>query len=400
MAGFWPAVLFAGGGLMLWPASASAQSPGSEPPLSLYGVGAPDATDVTGAASAEQAAPSAVSQPRQNKRGEFVLAPMPMVNPTLENGLFLVVGYLYRLDRTDAVTAPSATAVAGFKTSNESWAATVIQSLHLAHDTFRIMGIAAYSDLNYAFYGIGQAAGAAGVSIDLNQAGPVGLIEGLVRIHPDWYVGARYQILRMTVATDSLPLPDGPILPGLDTKLRTAALGPRVEFDSRDNPFYPKAGMQLQGIASFYGEAIGGQRTYQVYRAWMNSYHSIGARNVFAWHLGGCGDAGSVTFYDLCLLGKNQDLRGYPVGQYRDRAMVSAQTEWRSELWWRFGATAFVGAGEVAEDFGSLNWTDVLPGGGVGLRFTLAKRNHVNLRVDYAWGKSSTALYVGVMEAF
>ena len=38
--------------------------------------------------------------------------------------------------------------------------------------------------------------------------------------------------------------------------------------------------------------------------------------------------------------------------------------------------------------------------GGVGLRFTLAKRNHVNLRIDYAWGKSSTALYVGVAEAF
>ena len=41
-----------------------------------------------------------------------------------------------------------------------------------------------------------------------------------------------------------------------------------------------------------------------------------------------------------------------------------------------------------------------LPGGGVGLRFTLARRNHVNLRVDYAWGKNSTALYVGVAEAF
>jgi len=51
-------------------------------------------------------------------------------------------------------------------------------------------------------------------------------------------------------------------------------------------------------------------------------------------------------------------------------------------------------------DFGTLNWNDALPSGGVGLRFTVAKRNHVNLRADYAWGKDSSALYVSVVEAF
>ena len=51
-------------------------------------------------------------------------------------------------------------------------------------------------------------------------------------------------------------------------------------------------------------------------------------------------------------------------------------------------------------DFGALNWNDALPGGGVGLRFTVAKRNHVNLRADYAWGKDSSAFYVSVLEAF
>src|SRR5262249_3013199 len=64
------------------------------------------------------------------------------------------------------------------------------------------------------------------------------------------------------------------------------------------------------------------------------------------------------------------------------------------------GASAFIGGGEVGADFGSFTWPHVLPGGGVGARFTLAKRNHVNLRVDYAWGKNSTALYMAVAEAF
>lgn len=254
--------------------------------------------------------------------------------------------------------------------------------------------------MNYAFYGIGQTAGAAGVSIELNQAGPVGLIDGLVRIHPQWYVGARYQVLRMMVGTNDVTIPGGPTLPALDARLRTAALGPRIEYDSRDSVFYPRRGMLVQGIASFYGEGVGGQRTYQVYQGWMNTYNAVGSRHVLAWHVGSCGAAGSVTFYDLCVLGKNQDLRGYPVGQYRDRAMIAVQAEWRSELWWRFGSALFIGGGEVAPDFDSFTWKDTLPGGGVGLRFTLAKRNHVNLRVDYAWGKNSSALYVGVAEAF
>ena len=66
------------------------------------------------------------------------------------------------------------------------------QSLRLAHDRFRFMGVFGYSELNYAFYGIGEDAGAADSSIELNQAGPVGVVEGLVRVRNHWYVGARY----------------------------------------------------------------------------------------------------------------------------------------------------------------------------------------------------------------
>ena len=80
--------------------------------------------------------------------------------------------------------------------------------------------------------------------------------------------------------------------------------------------------------------------------------------------------------------------------------MVAAQAEWRAELWWRFGATAFVGGGTTAPTFGTLALNDTLPSVGAGLRFTVAQRNHVNLRTDYAWGKNSSALYVSVTEAF
>ncbi len=368
--------------------------------MSFYGVVPGDTTGVQGLSSTEQGVPAAVDAAQIPKRTELVIAPLPMVNPTLENGLAIVGGVLYRLDATDLVTAPSLSGVAAFKTSNGSWGAAYLQSLRLAHDKVRLMGVAAYGDVNYAYYGIGQSAGDAGVSIELNQAGPAGMVEGLLRVAPQWYVGARYQMLHMTVASPPIPSPSGPTMPSVDADIRTAALGPRVEFDSRDNPFYPRRGAQLQGVVSFYGEGVGGQRSYQSYQAWLNRYHSVGPRNVLAWHASLCDVEGSAPFYDLCMLGKSQDLRGYSVGQYRDRVMLAGQGEWRSEIWWRFGATAFFGVGEVAPDWKTLNWDELRPGGGVGLRFTLADRNHVNLRVDYAWGRDSTALYISVIEAF
>jgi hypothetical protein len=387
----------------VWAAPAAAQSsptPSGEPPAWLFGAVPGEPSSVDGAAAADETAPSAVADPAGGKRGEFLLAPVPIVNPTLENGLFLLVGYLYRIDLDDRKTPPSVSAVGGFKTSNGSWAGTTVHSLHLGRDRFRILGLFAYSDVNYQFFGIGQGAGDAGRSVELNQAGPVALVEGLVRIRPKWYVGARWQGLKMTVGIGGVAPPDAPAPPAADLGLRTAALGPRFQYDSRENPFYARQGAQVDAVASFFGTAVGGQRSYQQYQAFVNRYHALGARNVLAWHAGGCAIGGDAPFYDLCLLGKSQDLRGYPVGQYRDRAMVAAQAELRSELWWRIGAAVFAGAGAVAPRLGRLSIGDTLPGAGAGLRFTLAKQNHVNLRVDYAWGRDSSGVYVGVAEAF
>ena len=40
------------------------------------------------------------------------------------------------------------------------------------------------------------------------------------------------------------------------------------------------------------------------------------------------------------------------------------------------------------------------PGGGVGLRFTVAPKNHINIKADYGLGQGSHAWYVGIGEAF
>jgi outer membrane translocation and assembly module TamA len=80
--------------------------------------------------------------------------------------------------------------------------------------------------------------------------------------------------------------------------------------------------------------------------------------------------------------------------------MLTAQAEYRLALLKRFGLAAFFGVGEVAPELGAFDNDNLKPAGGVGVRYTLAKKNHVNLRVDYAVGLQGGGVYMGVSEAF
>ena len=61
---------------------------------------------------------------------------------------------------------------------------------------------------------------------------------------------------------------------------------------------------------------------------------------------------------------------------------------------------AFFGVGEVAPKVGKFNADNLKPAGGAGVRYTLAKKNHVNLRLDYAIGLDGGGVYMGVTESF
>lgn len=385
----------------LWPIRASAAQ---ETPA-VWGIVPGDSGSPHAGAALDQVVPKAAPQEidsASGRRGEFVVAPLPIINPTIDNGAAMVVGYLYHLDPTDRTGPPSMTLGAGFGTSNGSWGGAALQQFHFHRDRYRVLAAGAYGSVNYDYFGIGQDAGADGVSIPLEQTGTLALAEGLVLFGRRWYAGGRYQFMKTAVGIDQSALDSPPPipLPDRDIDLRTATVGPRLQRDSRDNPFYPSQGMLVDAIVGFYGKAVGGQRSYQSYQASFSQYLPVGTRQVVAWRLSGCRATGDVPFYDLCLLGKAQDLRGYVTGQFRDRLMLASQVEYRTELWWRLGATAFLGAGEVGSSASALSGDKLVPGGGVGLRLVVAKKNHVNLRADYAWGKDSHAFYVGVGEAF
>ncbi len=108
---------------------------------------------------------------------------------------------------------------------------------------------------------------------------------------------------------------------------------------------------------------------------------------------------GSAPFFILSTFGGGSDLRGYPSGRYRDKAMYSVQGEYRWAMNDKWIFTGFAGFGEVAPDFGSFGG-DYLPAAGVGARFVVSQKHRVSLSFDIAQGKDGTEYYFGVGEAF
>src|SRR5436305_3602891 len=336
------------------PTSAKPQSQASESG-GLFG----GATEVENGSRTQGAEIGVATSPGAGakQKSEFAVAPLPLLNPSIGNGFGAVALYLVPLD-SNPKTPASVMAVAGFGTCNGSWLVGLGTRLYLKNDRYRIIAGYGSADLNYNYYGTGSEAGEEGLAIPFSQRSQAFLIEPTVRVFRNWYVGPRYHHITNKVILNQDKLEDqfGGTLPpdyvdklpvslpsGLD--LTTAALGLRVKRDTSDDPFYPHSGSVFDTRIDFFHPAFGAQLDYKEYEMSYNKYFSFGRKNVLATRAAGCSATSEAPFFDICLLGYSKDLRGYPIGQYRDYRMLAGQAEFRRELFWRLGAVAFFGCG-------------------------------------------------------
>ncbi len=333
-------------------------------------------------------------------KNEIVVAPFPISNPALGSGLVVVGGYLFPISKKDEVSPNSMVGGGALYTSNGSWLWGAGGKLYLKQDRFRITGAYGRAQLHYDLYGIGNAAGSQSAFIPIDQGGKALLMEALMRVGNKVFIGPRYQWRNLDAKLKGENLPPALNIDPVELKSTTSSIGFHIQRDLRDSQFYPKMGTLTDVVADFFQGTFGSDFSYQSYTFAFNKYSGFSPRQVLAFRIFGCATAGHVPFYDLCLLGMHNDVRGYKAGRYRDKLMLTTQAEYRLELPKRFGIVAFFGVGEVAPEVGAFNNDNLKPGGGAGLRYALAKKNHVNLRVDYALGLQGGGIYMGVSEAF
>lgn len=332
-------------------------------------------------------------------KADLLVVPIPMSSPSLGTGLTLGAAMFYN---PNGSKEPWTTGGAIMATSNGSKAVGLGHRMFLKDDKFKLTAFAGYADVNLRFFGVGPLAGELNRSIDINEKGFIGLLDPQVRVAPHFYLGMRLLMLDLTTSLrgeqEDPPVVEPP--PPTELKSGLVQIGPVAVYDSRDSSLYPRNGVYAQASWLMGVPALGSDFGNDRVTLYANIYRPIGDRTVFAARVSTCAVSKDSPFYDICLYGSSSDLRGYEAGRYRDYASWATQAEIRHRLKGRFGIAAFAGVGGVARSFGDLGDSKLLPAAGAGVRWQASKTTPINLRIDYAVGKDSQALYISVGEAF
>lgn len=269
-------------------------------------------------------------------------------------------------------------------------------------DTYYANGEIGYYRYNYYFYGVGQRA------VDPELYGvnfPRVRLNVFRRIVPSLkpgklYGGLRYQFedYRITTVEPGGRLANGTVGGGLGSRLSGAGLG--LFYDARDRVFFPSAGLVADLTYLNQNRALGGNVRFDRYVADVSSYHALGRHAIVALNYVVSITTGTAPFNALSLLGGTKRLRGYYEGRYRDQNAALLQAELRLNVYGRLGAVAFGAVGLLGDNVQWLRFQDPKAAYGAGLRFTLNRRDHLNLRLDYGIGQQSSGFYLTVGEAF
>ena len=341
--------------------------------------------------------------PHRKKKMDFVVLPIPVVDPQLGGGVAPVGALLYRIGDSKK---PSFSGLGGFYLSSGSYGAGFAQQAYLWRDRIRFNIAAGYAQLNYDFFGIGNAAARRGISLPIEQAGQLLMAKVYYQALTNIYVGLRYRYLRsnLGIRNEGTRAPLLTALLARQLNIRIGGLGPVAYLDTRDDTFYPTKGWFVD-FSSFIargdlGNSRGIEFSYERIELAINKYWALDDRRVIAGRLSFCGTTGSSPFFDLCSFGSNNDLRGYETGRYRDRRMFALQAEYRWRFYKRFTFTAFAGFGGVARTIDRFRVKDFLPAGGIGFRYQASKEFRLNISVDIAGGRNGAFFYVRLGEAF
>ena len=331
----------------------------------------------------------------------FAVAPIPSYNSQFGFGVALT-GMAFRKLDGHPETPPSTGMLMAYAADNGTWGGALMGIGHFAGDKWRAAGGIGYFKLFYDFFGFGTDAGTDGKSVEIKQ--PVAFVfgQGLRRVSGDLYGGVRAQYVHSEFSINSNTVPPelAPFV-GLSKAVNSLGLAPVVQFDSRDNTYYPIRGWNSSLATTMSFDGFASDSTYQRTYGYIDFYHGWAkGRQVLAVGVDGCYVSGDVPLSNYCSIGELKGIRGYQVGRYQDRFQASLQAEYRRKIGGRFGFTLFGGLAGISPTPAQFDGGDLRAAAGAGVRFQLTKKYPLNYRVDAAYGADGAQFYVALAEAF
>jgi hypothetical protein len=287
-------------------------------------------------------------------------------------------------------TRPNILAVGALGTENGTRGAFAMHLGTWLDGRLRTIAGLADMDVNLDFFGLGGDRGPQGASLGYNIEARGGLVGAHYRLgESPWWVGLRYLAANTDVTLDAA----NPGLPGIasgDLGLTLAAVAPSITLDMRDNFFTPTQGWYVDLSVQLFREGFGSDRDFD--RPTLTAmYYQPLAQTLFLSARGSAKGSSSGTPF---FLRPFVSLRGVEALRYQGDEAADGEVELRWQFHPRFSLVGFAGAG-VARGGGAQGDSDkTVQSGGVGFRYTIARKHGLHMGLDVGWGPDNPILYV------
>lgn len=189
----------------------------------------------------------------------------------------------------------------------------------------------------------------------------------------------------------------------------SSGVGFLLTYDTRDVPANAYRGMYLDFRGMMYQKFLGSDNNFYRLEIDYRQYKTLRKRGVLAWTAQSKNVFGDVPLNKYALSGTPFDLRGYYMGQYRDKSSHVVMAEYRQMIntdkgnWVKrmlshVGYVAWAGCGFMGPNPGKIE--GVLPNMGVGLRIEVQPRMNVRLDLGRNMVNKQNLFYFNMTEAF
>ncbi|MBA3829334.1 MAG: BamA/TamA family outer membrane protein [Taibaiella sp.] len=329
----------------------------------------------------------------------FSAFPFPVIYYAPETRFVYGAGgaFTFRFKRDPTTAKPSNVIVGAAYTQNKQLLFYTTFQTFYDNNKYYFYGEAGYYKYSYYFFGIGQQ----DIPKELYKVNyPRVKLNADRKVLPNLYAGIGYQYENYNIAeTQTGGALEKGMIAGSKGSI-TSGAGIQLIYDSRDTVFYPSNGWFGQATFMNNGNTWGGDHNFNRYILEVTKYQKLYKRVILAINSYNSFVTGNAPFQQLSQMGSNKEMRGYYQGRYTDNNLMVMEAEGRFPIYKRFGGVLFANSGALGNQHDFIRYDDIKFTYGAGLRFNVNRKDHLNLRLDYALGKNTSGIYFTIGEAF
>lgn len=335
----------------------------------------------------------------EQKRGGLIYLPILFYTPETKLAGGAAVNYYFRESGSEITSRPSTIMPILIYTQKSQIISELNADLYWKDEMYHLSGNIGYTKFPDKFFGIGNNTS----EDDEEEYTPRNIYLSLsfqTKVRTGFNLGAQYEFADGKIKeVEEEGLLDQKDILGSEGG-RISGAGILVNWDTRNNIFYPSSGSFHQLSVSLFSGDLGSDFDFNTYNLDLRQYVPLFSSHVLAFQGYMNIMTGDPPFQMLSLLGGESLMRGYYTGRYRDKNMLVFQVEHRVPVWRRFGMVGFVGFGDVADKIGSFEVQNFKHSVGWGIRYLFNQEERMNLRLDFGYGKKTSGFYITIGEAF